>query len=257
MTSHRVLVVTSSANALQLAGGKVVETGYFLPELYIPIKKLSKHGYTPVFANPHGNTPTMDPRSDSMIWFGMPAEYKQAKEWISGQHNDATTGSLGPPVPFSSITEEDLNSFDGLFVPGGHAPLVDLHSDADLGAILRHFHRHGKPTGMICHGPIAMLSARSTGQSWPYTGYQMTAYSNREEFINEQLWRDKVPLKVQDALIEAGGDYQARWPLMPNVIRDRELITGQGPTSSWRFGKALVRALDRYGLSRSSSGSVY
>jgi len=255
--THRVLVVVSGAKSLRLQNGKMVETGLFLPELYEPIKKLTKHGYSTVFASPDGVMPNVDPLSDHMIWFGRPAEYKQAKEWLAQQQQDYTSGSLAQPIPFSTISEADLISLDGVFVPGGHAPMVDLHSDPNLGGILQHFHRNGKPTAMICHGPIAMLSARSTNYSWPYAGYRMTAYSNREEFFNEQVWRDKLPLKVQDALIEAGGDYQARWPLMPNVIRDRELITGQGPTSSWRFGKALVRALDQYGLSRSSSGSVY
>jgi putative intracellular protease/amidase len=54
------------------------------------------------------------------------------------------------------------------------------------------------------------------------------------------------------------GQYEARWPLMPNVVEDRELITGQGPTSAWRFGEALLAALNTYNLSRvQSAPSVY
>jgi putative intracellular protease/amidase len=54
------------------------------------------------------------------------------------------------------------------------------------------------------------------------------------------------------------GQYEARWPLMPNVVEDRELITGQGPTSAWRFGEAFLAALNTYNLSRvQSAPSVY
>lgn len=36
--------------------------------------------------------------------------------------------------------------------------MVDLHNNQNLGYIIHHFHRHGKPTALICHGPVALLS---------------------------------------------------------------------------------------------------
>ena len=33
------------------------------------------------------------------------------------------------------------------------------------------------------------------------------------------------------------------WPLLPHVVKDRELITGQGPSSALALGDALVAAL--------------
>ena len=33
------------------------------------------------------------------------------------------------------------------------------------------------------------------------------------------------------------------WPLLPHVIKDRELITGQGPSSALALGDALLAAL--------------
>lgn len=57
--------------------------------------------------------------------------------------------NLGNPRPFSSFTDEELATFAGVFIPGGHAPLTDLGDNADLGRILLHFHNSNKPTGAI------------------------------------------------------------------------------------------------------------
>ncbi len=39
-----------------------------------------------------------------------------------------------------SVVDEGLDGFVGVFVSGGHAPIVDLMQDRDAGTILRHFH---------------------------------------------------------------------------------------------------------------------
>jgi hypothetical protein len=58
--------------------------------------------------------------------------------------------NLSHPRPFRSITDEELNTFTGVFIPGGHAPLTDLGDDPELGRILLHFHTKVKPTGSYC-----------------------------------------------------------------------------------------------------------
>jgi putative intracellular protease/amidase len=47
--------------------------------------------------------------------------------------------------------------------------MVDLHNNQNLGYIIHHFHRHNKPTGMICHGPIALLSVHLAIPMGSYT----------------------------------------------------------------------------------------
>jgi len=250
---RRVLVVLSASKELDLKGGKSVATGYFLSELYIPLKVIEKAGYRPTFTNPTGESATnMDSMSDHMVWYGSPGEFHRAKQWLQDQLQDETEGSLKRPVPFSAWGEANLLPFAGVFVPGGHAPMIDLHNNQNLGYIINHFHRHNKPTGLICHGPVALLStnlAISMDQNWPYIGYRMTAYSNKEEIFNEILWRDRLHFHVEDGLKDAGAQFESRLPLLPNVVVDRELVTGQGPTSAWRFGEAFLKALE------SSSGS--
>lgn len=60
--------------------------------------------------------------------------------------------NFGSPRPFASISDEELATFAGVFVPGGHAPLTDLGDNPDLGRILLHFHNARKPTGASSPG---------------------------------------------------------------------------------------------------------
>jgi putative intracellular protease/amidase len=110
-----------------------------------------KDGYTPVFANPNGDTPSMDASSNNAKFFnGDDDERMEALKFVDSFQE------LRHPLRISSIVSQ-RNDFVGIFVPGGHAPMVDLVKDKDPGTILRNFHESGRPTALICHGPMALL----------------------------------------------------------------------------------------------------
>lgn len=56
---------------------------------------------------------------------------------------------------FASFSEEGLASFSEVFIPGGHAPLMDLGNNPDLGRILWQFHKDEKPTGTLLAGCVS------------------------------------------------------------------------------------------------------
>src|SRR6201996_8421722 len=66
----KVLVVMSSATALDLKDGKTYATGYYLNEFVVPYRKLVEAGYEPVIANPKGDLPVMDANSNNAMFFG-------------------------------------------------------------------------------------------------------------------------------------------------------------------------------------------
>jgi putative intracellular protease/amidase len=37
--------------------------------------------------------------------------------------------------------------------------MIDLLDDPNAGIVMRHFHETSKPTAVLCHGPISLLSA--------------------------------------------------------------------------------------------------
>jgi len=257
----KVLVVMSSAHQLDLRDGKKYTTGYYLNEFVIPFRKLIEAGYEPVIANPKGDTPVLDANSNNKMFFGG----DDAARADALKYSE-TIKQLKHPKTLASVVAEGTNGYVGLFIPGGHAPMVDLLTDRNLGKILLSFHDTGRPTGIICHGPIVLLStlsdpdafvksliandgkANSLAAGWPYAGYRVTVFSTGEE---EQLegpsgLGGNVQFYPVNALAEAGAhvDTVANWH--SNVIVDRELITGQQPMSAPEFGDVLVKQLNAH-----------
>ena len=154
MTKGTVLVVGSNATRIELQGGGSVAIGQYLNETVVPAIALIEAGYTVLLATPDGTKPHIDPVSDAAQHFGGDkAAHTRAKSFY------ADDPSMNQVRTLHSVIAEGLDSYAGLFVPGGHAPAVDLMQDADMGAVLHHFHKVGKPTALLCHGPVATAAA--------------------------------------------------------------------------------------------------
>jgi len=254
----KVLVVMSGGHLLNLKEGKVYATGYYLNELYVPLAALVKAGYTPVYANPNGDTPSMDASSNVPKFFGGDdAKRMQALRFINEQ------AALRHPLKLATIVGH-TQDYVGVFVPGGHAPMIDLVKDRNLGVILKSFHDTGRPTALICHGPMALLSAmpdterynqalvsgdtsalRGFAHGWVYAGYKITVFSKTEEQQIELPQLDGYITSYNDeALTSAGANITNASPWKPNVVQDRELITGQQPFSDRSFADAFLAKLN-------------
>src|ERR1700742_5286110 len=121
MSKGKVLVVMSSANALDLKEGKTYSTGYYLNEFVVPYRKLVDAGYEPVIANPKGDRPMMDANSNNAMFFGGDdAARADALKFAEG------LAQLKHPKTLASVVAEGTKDYVGLFTPGGHAPMVDL-----------------------------------------------------------------------------------------------------------------------------------
>ena len=251
----KILVILSSCGQLQLQDGKTHETGFFLNEFGVPARRLADEGYQLVLANPQGNVPPMDPSSDDDSFFdkdaGKHAAIKSFVQELLGK---------SPPRPFREILSGGLDQFDGLFVPGGHAPMIDLFQDRELGQILRHFHERKKPTALICHGPAALLSTLPDPaafaaalerdeeipeqRDWPYLGYSMTVLSNIEEKLGESKFPAKMRFYAETALKKAGARMDvAMIPMQSHVVKHEELVTGQNPKSDDALAQAFLSML--------------
>lgn len=262
-TGGKVLVVLSSASQLELRDGRNYRTGYYLDELSIPLRKLVAAGYTPVFANPRGNAADFDPVSNDKMFFGNDeAARARAEGYVHGLRE------LQAPRRLSAVLAEGTQDYVGIFIPGGHAPMQDLVDDKDLGRILAAFHADHRPTGVICHGPTALLSAlpdpaafrkamvsgnfpaaNQLATGWPYAGYRLTVFSSGEEHFIEGAQGQlggAVQFYAADALAEAGAHVERIAAFHPNVVEDRELVSGQQPFSSDVFGDAFVEKLKAY-----------
>lgn len=248
----KILLVASSESTMELQDHSKMPVGFYLNELAVPAQYLAKHGYEIVMVTPSGAKPIMDVGSNSAKFFNN--NEKQRQEALHFVDN------LKPISLHEAVNK--LDSFAGIFVPGGHAPMTDLMQDKDLYLALHYFHAQGKPTAMICHGPVALLTAlpqatefrkamvagniraaMAASRDWQYAGYKMTILSNPEELPGELAKHTQMPFHVEDALQVAGGVVVEQGIYTSHVVRDRELITGQNPASDIALAKEFIKAL--------------
>ncbi len=253
-----VLVVLSDAHTLELKDGKTFKTGFYLNELMQPVKLLVDAGHTVTFATPEGKTPAVDQGSLDVMYFGGDKAAMQAHLDLLAKLK-VTDAKASSVISLKEAARRGYGSFDAMYVPGGHAPMQDLLTSKPLGKALQAFHASGKPTALVCHGPIALLSAMpdargftaklernaaTTAPAWIYAGYKMTVFSNREEEASKgQLNGGAMKFYPQTALQQAGLTFSSADLWQPHMVVDRELITGQNPASATLVGQELVRRL--------------
>lgn len=250
----QILVLLSSESQMQLQEGKTLTTGYYLNEFGVPADALLNAGYELVLATPKGNAPVVDAKSVSVQYFaGDEAEMQRIQQVI------AAIPGINDTLSLQEVIDGGLAQYDGVFIPGGHAPLIDLANNPQVGEILRHFNAEAKPTAAICHGPITLLSAQQNPQqyqqsmiaqqpaqasNWIYEGYRMTIFSDAEEAVFEaSLNGDKLQYYPGKAMQQAGGEMQYAQEWTANVVVDRELITGQNPFSDKALAEAMLALL--------------
>jgi putative intracellular protease/amidase len=233
----RVLIVMSGTDRVPLTNGKYYMTGFWLNELAEPLKHFYDAGMDVDFASPGGKKPSVDPNSLKMISPGK-------RDELSGLIKPIE--ELWAPIPLDRIDSPTVETYAGIFIPGGHAPMVDLKDNPDLGRILTQSHLNNKPTIAICHGPVGFLSCVQPEGSWIYKGYHMTCYSKLEEHIGEELGQipGHLPYYVSDELRKHGAIVKnSIVSFIPHVMRDREMLTGQDPFAADRLGKEAVKMI--------------
>lgn len=249
--SKKILVVMSSESELPVQGGKTHATGFYLNEFGVPAQRLVAEGYELTVATPRGTRPPLDHGSDRQDYFKDEAEYRETGAFVER--------TLSGPIVKLSEAAEHLDEYSAVFLPGGHAPMIDLMRDPDLGRVLAHFHRRALPTALICHAPVALLAAQPdaaafqgalergetpSAQDFVYQGYRAAVFSTPEEqdaeagFEAPLLYYPAAALEAAGVQVETGEKWQS------HVVRDRELITGQNPMSDEEFVEALLAALN-------------
>ncbi|KAB8069308.1 class I glutamine amidotransferase-like protein [Aspergillus leporis] len=249
MAPKKVLIILSDAHSFPLKktsgpdAGQVVQqpSGFFLTELAKPLEKLLEAGHEVTFASPKGQEPAPDPNSESLLAFaGNFYERRKENELIERMKRE---NGLNRPRPFSSFSEEELGTFAGVFIPGGHAPLSDLGDNPDLGRILNFFHKENKPTAAICHGPYALLSTKTATGEFAYKGYKITSWSDAEEKMMESMWGGEVE-KVESKLREEGAEMvEGAREKVGYTTLHRELVTGGNPLAANELGDRFLRML--------------
>ena len=223
----KVLIVLTSHDKLGDTGER---TGLWLEEFASPYYHFKDAGAQVTLASPRGGQPPIDPKSQKPE-AQTDATRRFEREPVS-QHELANT------APLSAMRVED---FDGLFYPGGHGPLWDLHNDLHSIALIEGFIAAGKPVAAVCHAPAVLLKAKAQNGDPVIKGKRVTGFSNAEETAVGLA--GVVPYLLEDQLVAMGAEYQKTEDWNSLVVVDGLIITGQNPASSEAVAAALIKAI--------------
>ncbi len=220
----QVLFVVSAADQLTMKDAKVHSTGFWAGELLVPYEAFTQAGFDVEFATPVGRAPHPDPRS-------LTAHDGAGLEHIPG---------LRTPLVLDDV---DVDGYEAVFVPGGHAPREDLATDEAAGRLLTEALAAGKPVGAVCHGPAALLAARRGDGTPTVAGYRLTGFTDEEE--RKGGLADNMRYLLEDKLVELGADFVEGPAFHEHTETDRNLHTGQNPQSSGQVAADMLDALGR------------
>ncbi|MFA3839776.1 type 1 glutamine amidotransferase domain-containing protein [Streptomyces aureus] len=228
----KILFVVTGATHWTLADGTLHPTGFWAEEAVAPYEAFKAAGHDIVVATPGGVVPTVDKGSLAPEFNGGQAGADQVTAAL------ASFGELQHPVKLEDV---NLDDYAAVFYPGGHGPMEDLSADADSGRLLTLALETGKPLGIVCHAPAAMLAAIKGDGTNAFAGYKVTGFTNTEE--TQAGFADKAKWLLQDRLVNAGVDFQEGEPWAPKTVVDRNLVTGQNPSASAPLAAELLKKL--------------
>ena len=218
-TTNKILIVTTNTVRLD----DMHKTGVWLEEFAVPFLAFKEAGFEVTVASPLGGESPVD--EDSL-------ECKNPTEW------DYTIKELKNTQKLEDI---DYESYDAIFIPGGHGPMIDIAKDELLGKIVSYFYNSHKVVSAVCHGPAGLINAKTETQEPIVNGMQVTCLTHEEEKIAQ---KDKlVPFMLETKLKQLGAFFNEAAPYEENVIVDENLITGQNPASAKKLAETVIKKL--------------
>ncbi|MFD8214555.1 type 1 glutamine amidotransferase domain-containing protein [Streptomyces sp. NPDC059697] len=141
----------------------VPDRDFDVTEVAVPWRILTDAGHEVVLATEHAGTrPAADPRLLTGVLFGQLGAAEEPRcfyEQLTGAPEFTTTVSWA---------EADVMEYDGLLLPGGHAPGMRQYlGSTALHQQIARFWALERPVGAICHGVLVLARARdlTTGRS--------------------------------------------------------------------------------------------
>lgn len=156
------------------------------------------------------------------------------------------------------------DTFDGLILPGGHAPGMRAYLDSqNVHDICKSFFARKVPIATICHGVLALVRAHDEAGRSILHGYKVTGLNNFQEKLAVRMTKKKMglhyrtyPETVQDEVgkgLAHSKDFKpgpffpafgtAKSPNKGFVVIDRHLVSARWPGDAYKMAHAFCELL--------------
>ena len=229
----KVLVIGSDERYVPTDNGMLFSSGNHPIETLLPMYHLERAGFGLDIATLSGNMVKFEhwamPSEDEVV-MGFYAKYLD---------------QFRRPRRLSDVIEQALgedSDYIGVFIPGGHAPLVRFPESQEVKAVLEWAADNDKFIISLCHGPVALLAL---GEHHPqFTGYKICAFPDAldEQTPGMGYMPGKLTWKFGERLKAAGFEI-INAGISGAVHQDRKLLTGDSPFAANPLGKLAAKAL--------------
>lgn len=226
----RILLVVTGTGAF--ADGKL-PTGLWISEFTHIYRSAETHRFEITVANPRGGYTPVDPESlKPLVLDRLSRAY-----W----ENPGFKEMLSRVKSLDEVAEQ---SFDCVYLAGGHGAMFDFPDNAVLQRIVRNHYENGRIVAAICHGVSGLLNVKRSDGAYLLRNKKVTGFSWFEETLANR--KKVVPFNLESLLKERGAVYEkALIPMTAKVVEDGNLVTGQNPFSSKRLAEVLIRRLGK------------
>ncbi len=233
-------------------------------ETAIPWKIFTENNFEVVFITPNGKKATTDPIMLNGNGLGLLKSALMARrDAVSAYFEMEESDAFCNPLNYAAINE---NSFDAIFLPGGHDKKVKEYLESEvLQKLIVDFFKAQKPVGAICHGVV--LAARSidpkTNRSVLHD-YKTTSLLRSQELLAYNLTRAwmgdyyltypglTVEDEVRTALSDGDNFLKGPTPIRRDstehlergfVVVDRNYISGRWPGDVYSISFEFIKML--------------
>lgn len=231
---NRVLMICTEERNMTMANGKKFSTGNHPVEMGLPMLHLMNAGFEIDVVTPTGAPVAIE------AW-AMPADDTDIQNLF--RDFDAAFASPGSLADFVAIDMEEATQYAAVFIPGGHGAMLGLPENADVGKVLHWAHDTNLHTLALCHGPAALLAAKSDA-GFLYDGYEITVFPDSVDRQTPMIGYlpGPMPWWVCEKL-NALGVETINKKADNSVHVDRRLVTGASPKAANDFGRLAAQTL--------------
>ncbi|KAA0022283.1 type 1 glutamine amidotransferase domain-containing protein [Antrihabitans cavernicola] len=229
-------------------------------EVAVPWRLLTDAGHDIVFATESGGVaPQCDPRLLTGVLFGQLGADPEPIEFYRELTKDRR---FADPVSWRDL---DVTGFDGLILPGGHAPGMRQYlGSTELQDVVARFWATGKPVGAICHGVLVLARTEDVATGKSVLAQRRTTclpkYMERSAYL-ATAWKlgryyRTYPAYVEDEVVAALAD-SAQFQRGPRsvsrgtrtddshafVVEDGNYVSARWPGDAYLFAERFAALL--------------
>lgn len=231
MSPNKVIIVTTSHFSL---GSTAERTGVWVGSLAAAYFALLNAGFVVDIASIKGGAIPIDQRS-------LQARGSNTPEVERFMNDKRAQLASACSLPLRAV---DPNMYRAVVLPGGHGCLWDHPGNIELNELLLTILASGGVVAALCHGVAGLLKSDSVttdNQNEILAHRSLTTFSLQEERI---IGLDTlVPFILETQLRCVAASVKVGPAFQPLVVQDRNLITGQNPSSAWGVMNALLAIL--------------